>query len=62
MATETQRHRDTEQKEKRDFFDDPFSYLPLCLCGSVALWRHLPSSTMKRVSTPLARISGAYIA
>jgi hypothetical protein len=62
MATEPQSHRATEQKEKRDFLDDPFSSLPLWLCGSVSLCRYLPSSTMKRVSTPLARISGAYIA
>src|SRR5687767_3961430 len=55
--TETQRHRDTE--EKRPSRKPLFSF---CSVSAVSLWRYLPSSTMKRVSTPLARISGAYIA
>ena len=37
-STQTQRHKDTEQKEKRGSLANLFFSLPLWLCGSVALW------------------------
>src|SRR5262249_6011616 len=42
-GTQPQRHRGTEQKEKRGFLDNIFSSPALCLCGSVA--NRIPQSS-----------------